>query len=101
MVVNWAWPLSSTFTPVGAPMGRSGFFSSVLASVVSAHFFSDSDGWRSSKTSWIGDSATGGLFLFSAIGIAANPHDKGCRKDPARREYLRVQVRDVLPGTST
>src|SRR5579872_1349080 len=48
-------------TPVGAPIGRSGDFSSVGARVFSAHCFSLSDGLRSSKTSEIRFSATGGF----------------------------------------
>src|ERR1700730_5252884 len=60
IVVKRAWPCSSRFTPVGAPIGRSGFFSSVGASVFSAQFFSTSEGWRFSKTSAIGFSATCG-----------------------------------------
>src|ERR1700685_917223 len=65
MVVKRSWPCASRFTPVGAPMGRSGDFSSVGASVFSAHCFSDSEGWRFSKTSAIGLSALcafGGFF---------------------------------------
>jgi hypothetical protein len=44
MVVNCAWPLSSRLMPLAAPIGFSGDFSSVLASVVSAQRFSDSAG---------------------------------------------------------
>src|SRR4029077_17535138 len=40
---------------------RSGFFSSGDASVLSAQFFSAAEGWRFSKTSAIGLSATCGL----------------------------------------
>src|SRR5437660_569145 len=61
IVVKRARPCSSRFTPVGAPMGRSGAFSRVGASVFSAHFFSASDGWRLSKTPAIGLSATCGF----------------------------------------
>src|SRR5256885_17236961 len=53
-------------TPVGAPMGCSGDFSSAGARVFSAHCFSASEGWRSVKTSAIGDSTVAG-FLESAI----------------------------------
>src|SRR6266852_3813794 len=61
IVVKRAFPCSSRFTPVGAPIGRSGDFSSVGASVFSAQFFSPSEGWRFSKTSAIGVSATCGF----------------------------------------
>jgi len=44
IVVNWACPFSSRLMPVAAPIGLSGDFSSVLASVVSAQRFSDSAG---------------------------------------------------------
>src|SRR5271169_6020607 len=59
MVVKRAWPCSSTLMPLAAPMGFSGAFSRVGASVFSAHCFSDSDGWRPfSRISVTGDSAT-------------------------------------------
>src|ERR1700739_4222365 len=64
IVVKRARPCSSRFTPVGAPIGRSGFFSIVGAKVFSAQFFSASEGWRFSKTSAIGLSATCGLGFF-------------------------------------
>src|SRR5258706_8002451 len=68
IVVKRACPCSSRFTPVGAPIGRSGFFSSVGASVFSAHCFSSGEGWRFSKTSATGLSATCGLVgFFSGI----------------------------------
>src|SRR5277367_7006779 len=60
IVVKRAWPCSSRFTPLGAPIGRSGDFSSVGASVFSAHCCSSSAGWRFSNTSTRGLSATGG-----------------------------------------
>src|SRR5579864_4039013 len=62
IVVKRGLPCSSTLTPVGAPSGRSGDFSSVGASVFSAHSFSASEGWRFSKTSASGFSATCGRF---------------------------------------
>src|SRR4051812_35142606 len=62
IVVKRAWPCSSRFTPVGAPIGRSGAFSMVGARVFPAHFFSPSEGWRFSKTSAIGLSVTSGFF---------------------------------------
>src|SRR5271166_2440500 len=62
IVVKRAWPCSSRLVPVGAPMGRSGDFSSVGASVFSAQFFSASEGWRFSKMSATGLSATDGCF---------------------------------------
>src|SRR5271170_3928173 len=61
MVVKRACPCSSRFTPVGAPIGCSGDFSRVGTSVFSAHVLSAAEGWRSSKTSAIGLSATCGL----------------------------------------
>src|SRR5260370_29968768 len=66
MVVKRAWPVSSRFTPVAAPMGFSGAFSSVWARVVSAQRCSDAEGWRPSKTSLTGLSAMllWSLFLF-------------------------------------
>ena len=67
MVVKRAWPCSSTLTPVGAPMGRSGDFSSVGANVFSAHFFSAAEGWRFSKTS------TMGLFGYWRLLFHENP----------------------------
>src|ERR1035438_2410112 len=67
IVVKRACPCSSRFTPVGAPIGRSGDFSSVGASVFSAHFFSPSAGWRSSNTSAIGLSATCGFTGFFSM----------------------------------
>src|SRR6266581_2643080 len=67
IVVKRACPCSSRFTPVGAPIGRSGDFSSVGASVFSAHFFSASEGCRPSNTSAIGLSATCGFGGFFSI----------------------------------
>src|SRR5579863_9927021 len=68
IVVKRARPCSSRLTPVGAPIGFSGDFSSVGASVSSAHFFSCAEGWRFSKTSATGLSATCGLDgFFSGI----------------------------------
>src|ERR1700683_5632728 len=70
MVVNRAWQCSSTLTPVGAPIGRSGDFSIAGASVFSVQSFSAAEGWRFLKTSAIGLSATCGLGdLFSGIVI--------------------------------
>src|SRR6266446_1898513 len=63
IVVKRAFPCSSRFVPVGAPIGFSGVFSSVGASVFSAQSFSAAVGCRPSKTSAIGLSATFGLFL--------------------------------------
>src|SRR4029077_10958337 len=62
IVVKRACPCSSRFTPLGAPIGRSGDFSTVGASVFSAHFFSAPEGLRFSKTSASGFSATCGRF---------------------------------------
>src|SRR5258708_1531584 len=64
IVVKRACPCSSRFTPVDAPIGRSGDFSSVGASVFSGHSFSTSEGRRSSKMSLMGLSATCGLDRF-------------------------------------
>src|SRR5713101_7822353 len=61
MVVKRAWPCSSRLMPVGAPIGFSGAFSRVGAKVFSAHAFSATEGWRPSKTSAIGLSATWGF----------------------------------------
>src|SRR5580698_675040 len=61
IVVKRACPCSSRFTPVGAPIGRSGDFSSVGARVFSAQSFSAAEGWRFLKTSTMGLSATCGL----------------------------------------
>src|SRR5713226_5697748 len=61
IVVKRARPCSSMLVPVGAPIGRSGDFSRVGRSVFSAQFFSASEGWRFSKTSAMGLSATCGL----------------------------------------
>src|SRR5215471_6451007 len=66
MVENRARPCSSQLTPLGAPIGFSGDFSSVGSSVRSAHFFSASAGCRSRETSVIGLSGSGAVFL-SAI----------------------------------
>src|SRR5271169_4884404 len=46
MVVKRALPCSSRLTPVGAPIGFSGDFSSDGARVFSAHCCSDAEGWR-------------------------------------------------------
>src|SRR5215469_17300519 len=76
-VVNRALACSSTFTPLASPMGRSGAFSRVLASVVSAQRFSDSAGRRPSKTSALGFSATPlgscPFLIWSAIGELSRP----------------------------
>src|SRR5579872_5364283 len=73
IVVKRAWACSSRFTPVGAPIGRSGDFSSVGASVFSAHVFSAAFGWRLSKTSAIGLSATCGFSgFFSMLAFPIN-----------------------------
>src|SRR6185312_3698100 len=57
MVVKRAFPFWSRLTPDAEPMGRSGPFTSAGASVVSAQFFSEGEGLRSAKMSWIGLSA--------------------------------------------
>src|SRR5258708_35264346 len=78
--------------PVGAPIGFSGDFSNVLASVVSAQRFSESDGWRPSKTSAIGLSATplGSFFLFTKSAIDESySHHRRCGKYWASGERLR------------
>src|ERR1700730_10756077 len=83
MVVNCACPLSSRLVPLAAPIGFSGAFSNVLASVVSAQRFSESDGWRPSKTSAIGLSATplGSFFLFTKSAIEQSySHHRRCGK---------------------
>src|SRR5208282_3324424 len=79
MLLKRAWPCASRFVPVGAPIGFSGALSSVGASVFSAHSFSDGAGWRPSKTSEIGLSATvldTSIFgLFSDIRLPTNNSD--------------------------
>src|ERR1700726_2112210 len=86
IVVKRACPCSSRFTPVGAPIGRSGDFSRVGASVFSAHPFSASEGCRFSKTSAMGLSATCGLDgFFSGIGNLVLLCD-----DKERRPYGQV-----------
>src|ERR1035441_2721680 len=57
MVLKRACPCSSRFVPVEAPIGFSGAFSRVGASVFSAHAFSEAAGWRLSNRSEIGLSA--------------------------------------------
>src|SRR5260370_181286 len=67
MVLKRAWPCSSRLVPVGALIGFSGALSSVGARVFSAQSFSDAAGWRPSKTSEIGLSAT--VLRRSAFGL--------------------------------
>src|SRR5882724_12795774 len=67
IVLKRAWPWSSKFTPEAAPIGFSGFLANVGARTVSAQAFSPSQGWRPSKTSAIGLSATGWSGLRSGI----------------------------------
>src|SRR5438270_11375543 len=59
ILVKRARPLPSRLVPVGAPIGFSGEFSITGSKVFSAQSFSDSEGWRLSLTSAIGDSVTG------------------------------------------
>src|SRR5947209_2384162 len=70
MEVKTALPCSSTFTPLGAPMGFSGDFSSAGASVSSAHFFSEAEGCRPSNISAAGLSATPRAELFLSLLLA-------------------------------
>src|SRR6266404_1491040 len=72
MVLKRAWPCSSRLVPVGAPIGFSGALSSVGARVFSAQSFSDAAGWRPSKTSEIGLSAT--TLDRSAFGFLSDIH---------------------------
>src|SRR5713226_2803911 len=72
IVVKRARPCSSTFTPVGAPIGFSGAFSNVGSRVFSAQRFSESLGWRFSTTFEIGVSGTAECFLSA---IALDPFD--------------------------
>ena len=67
--MNRALPCSSTFTPVAAPIGFSGDFSSAGRSVFSAHCFSAGEGVRFSKTSAMGDGAGGLVGVFADMGI--------------------------------
>src|SRR5580700_665369 len=69
IVVKRAFPLASRLVPVGAPIGRSGVFSSVGPSVFSAQSFSLAEGCRPSKTSLTGLSAT--RVLLSGMRIPA------------------------------
>src|SRR5688572_3101199 len=75
MVVKRALPFSSRLTPLGAPTGFSGDFSSAGASVFSAQSFSDAEGWRPSKTSCTGDSATL-FFLCGSMDWRTTHHTK-------------------------
>src|ERR1700677_3506822 len=115
MVLKRALPCASRLVPVGAPIGFSGAFSSVGANVCSAHACSEAAGWRASKTSAIGRSATvfarldesplddaslddtSGFGLFSGIGLPlrsrAGFDDRGvslCRKMEGPTERLEV-----------
>src|SRR5262245_53542423 len=88
IVVKRALPSSSRFVPVGAPIGRSGAFSSAGCSVFSAHCFSPAEGVRPSKTSAIGDSTV--VFFLSAMGGNApgtTLNDRRCAETVGRR-YL-------------
>src|ERR1700732_1734197 len=76
MVVKRARPCSSRLTPVGAPIGFSGVFSSVGARVFSAQAFSAREGRRPSKTSAMGFSTTCGLKgFFPGMLCNLNPFD--------------------------
>src|SRR5580704_14026634 len=91
IVVKRARPCSSRFTPVGTPIGRSGDFSRVGASVFSAHSFSAVEGWRLSKTSATGLSATCGLDgFFSGMRTPVFLCD-----DKERRRHGQVGVRAI------
>src|SRR5437868_13346251 len=83
MVVKRALPASSRFTPEAAPMGRSGAFSSAGAKVSSAHCFSDGEGFRRSKTSAMGDSATT-LLRLGLSAISRTYHDRRCANEVAK-----------------
>src|SRR5208283_5590554 len=103
MVLKRAWPCSSRLVPVGAPIGFSGDFSSVGASVFSAHSFSDDAGWRSSKTSEIGVSATvldtSILGLFPDIRLPTNnSDDRGAIIGPQSGATDRAVGRDQNPN---
>src|SRR3979411_1401792 len=84
--------------PVAAPIGFSGAFSNVLASVVSAQRFSESDGCRPSKTSAIGLSATplGSFFLFTKSAIEGFP---GSIIEDAEKTGQEAKDYPVLVGT--
>src|SRR5580700_6841548 len=91
IVEKRACPFSSTLVPVGAPIGRSGAFSRVGASVFSAHCFSAWEGWRPSNTSAIGFSATCGRAGFlSAMNTPSSFDDRRARGEPqgGRRSQL-------------
>src|SRR3954453_21033760 len=57
MVLKRPLPCSSRVVPGGAPLGFSGVFSRIGASVRSAHCCSEVEGWRPSTTSLIAESA--------------------------------------------
>src|SRR5215471_19923330 len=86
MVENRARLCSSRLTPVGAPIGFSGDFSSVGSSVRSAHFVSASAGFRSLETSVIGLSGSGAVFLSAIFTV----DDRRGRKRWAREESDRL-----------
>src|SRR6185503_6200403 len=87
MVENRARPCSSTLTPLGAPNGFSGAFSSVGRSARSAHLFSDSEGSRPRDTSALG-LGTGTLTLF--LSVISTADDRRGRKRWARETSDRL-----------
>ena len=88
-------PCSSRLMPVGAPIGFSGAFSSVGASVFSAHCFSDSEGWRPALEQ-IGDRR----FRYSfPVGLAGCPTHPRISDEWARIRL--VAVGHSLPHSKT
>src|SRR5580692_10203745 len=101
IVEKRACPFSSRFVPVGAPIGRSGAFSSVGANVFSAHCFSVGEGWRLSKTSAIGVSTTCSLEDFlSAMNTPSSFDDRRVGRCPqrGRRGQIRLYRRLARNG---
>src|SRR5579864_9050046 len=87
MVVKRARRCSSRFTPVGAPMGFSAPFSSDGKRVFSAHFFSESEGWRFSVISEIGFSEIEETFFpdFSDISNYFDDRSAACDEQERRK----------------
>src|SRR5260370_23700515 len=94
-VVKRARPCSSTFTPLGAPIGFSGDFSRAGSSVFSAHCFSDSEGWRFSTTSEMGVSGTNEFLLSAMVLLSTFDHRRRVAKGQAKRATARSVKRFV------
>src|ERR1700728_3031241 len=81
-------------------MGHSGDFSRVGARVFSAHFFSASEGWRFSKMSAIGLSATRGFDGFFGMRSPVVCFDARQRRGPRAGAQLSDGVSQILPKNS-